>query len=295
MKETSKRILDFLSGIPSWGLIIPILVIILVSNLYLSMQKHDENIDDSHSFPYTEYEQKVFDIINGIPDNSKVLVIVNFGPESKYELEAALSSLIGFFAKKNVGIAFVTMIPNGVETAFMAVEKSIESGNLGKERFVYGHEYTHLGYIAGGNIASYLIANNFDQVREHDIFNSSIDIQPIMAGVGDISDFSAVFEFSSQTFDGVPGIVSFSLFSKASNIKKVAFCSSDMLSAYIPFYGTRYIDGLIGGFKSVSLFIKEVQPSSKIGYQYDMLSIILIYIVLVLLFSNIINILKDRR
>ena len=240
---------------------------------------------------------KIFKIIDELPSDSKVLILVNYGPESKYELESAMSALIGVLAEKNIGIAFATMIPNGVESAFTAVEKSIENGRFGKERFVYGHEYTHLGFIVGGNVATYLIANNFGEVKERDIFDSSTAIhQPLMNEIGSISDFSAVFEFSSQTFDGVPGIVSFAVMLKDKNVKKIAFCSSDMLSAYIPFRGSLYLDGLIGGFRSISVFIHEFQPASKIEKQYNILSTILFYIIGLVIFSNLIRLTtKDKK
>ena len=267
MRDFTKNISAFLVKIPNWGFIFPILFLMLLHYFAIFSENTSEN-DSALNVTPTENEMEILKIINELPQNSKVLILVNYGPESKYELEPAMSALIGVLAGKNIGIAFATMIPNGIESAFTAVEKSIENGNFGKERFVYGHEYTHLGFIVGGNVATYLIANNFSEVKERDIFDSSTDIhQPLMSEIGSIADFSAVFEFSSQTFDGVPGIVSFAVMLKDKNVKKVAFCSSDMLSAYIPFRGSNYLDGLIGGFKSIAVFIHEFQPNSKIEKQ----------------------------
>ena len=296
MRDFTRNFSDVLAKIPQWGLIIPIFFLMLFHYFAAVDEKSKDSEPDLNVSP-TENEMKVFKIIDELPPDSKVLILVNYGPESKYELESAMSALIGVLAEKNIGIAFATMIPNGVESAFTAVEKSIENGSFGKERFVYGHEYTHLGFIVGGNIATYLIANNFNEVKERDIFDSSTDIhQPLMSEIGSISDFSAVFEFSSQTFDGVPGIVSFAVMLKDKNVKKIAFCSSDMLSAYIPFRGSLYLDGMIGGFRSIAVFIHEFQPSLKIEKQYDLLSAILVYIIALVLFSNLIKLAtKDKK
>jgi hypothetical protein len=296
MRNFFKNISAAIARIPHWGLIFPILFLMLFH--YFAIFDRNRAEDDSElNVAPSENEMKVFQIVDELPQNSKVLILVNYGPESKYELESAMSALIRVLADKNIGIAFATMIPNGVESAFTAVEKSIENGSLGRERFVYGHEYTHLGFIVGGNVATYLIANNFGQVKERDIFDSSTEIhQPLMNEIGSISDFSAVFEFSSQTFDGVPGIVSFAVMLKDKNVKKVAFCSSDMLSAYIPFRGSLYLDGLIGGFKSIAVFTHEFQPSLNIEKQYDMLSTILFYIIGLVVFSNLIKLVtKDKK
>ncbi|MBR4531379.1 hypothetical protein IKO70_03105 [bacterium] len=295
MRNFFDNISATIAKIPQWGLIFPILVLMLFHHFVVFDRNKNEEKYKLSAAP-TETEMKVFQIINTLPHNSKVLILVNYGPESKYELESAMSALIGVLAEKNIGIAFATMIPNGVESAFTAVEKSIENGSFGKERFVYGHEYTHLGFIVGGNIATYLIANNFDQVKERDIFDSSTDIhQPLMSEIGTISDFSAVFEFSSQTFDGVPGIVSFAVMQKDKNVKKVAFCSSDMLSAYIPFRESLYLDGLIGGFKSIAVFIHEFQPSLNIEKQYNIMSTILFYIIWLVIFSNLIKLTRKNK
>ena len=295
MKNFFNNISATIAQMPQWGLIFPIFVLMLFHYFVILDKNKTEEKPELNTAP-TENEMKVFQIVNELPHNSKVLILVNYGPESKYELESAMSALIGVLAEKNIGIAFATMIPNGIESTFTAVEKSIENGSFGKERFVYGHEYTHLGFIVGGNVATYLIANNFDQVKERDIFDSSADIhQPLMSEIGSISDFSAVFEFSSQTFDGVPGIVSFAVMLKDKNVKKIAFCSSDMLSAYIPFRGSIYLDGLIGGFKSIAVFIHEFQSSFNIEKQYSIMSKILFYIIILVIFSNLTRIAKKNK
>lgn len=296
MRNLFRNLSTFLSVIPHWVLILPIIFLMFFHHFADIEGKISEKEQELNVIP-TENEMKVFKIVDELPQDSKVLILVNYGPESKYELESAMSALIGVLAAKNIGIAFATMIPNGVESAFTAVEKSIENGSFGRERFVYGHEYTHLGFIVGGSIATYLIANNFGEVRERDIFDSSTAIhQPLMNEIGSISDFSAVFEFSSQTFDGIPGIVSFGVMLKDKNVKKVAFCSSDMLSAYIPFKESLYLDGLIGGFRALAVFIHEFQPSLKIERQYDILSKILVYIIGLIIFSNLIKFaVKDKK
>lgn len=296
MRNLLRNLSVLLARTPHWVLIFPIIFLMFLHHFADADGKNAENEQELNVIP-TENDMKVFQIVDELPPDSKVLILVNYGPESKYELESAMSALIGVLASKNIGIAFATMIPNGVESTFTAVEKSIENGSFGRERFVYGHEYTHLGFIVGGSIATYLIANNFSEVRERDIFDSSTAIhQPLMNEIGSISDFSAVFEFSSQTFDGVPGIVSFGVMLKDKNVKKVAFCSSDMLSAYIPFKESLYLDGLAGGFRSLAVFIHEFQPSLKIERQYDILSKILIYIIGLVIFSNLIRLaVKDKK
>ena len=299
MRDFIRNLSLFLVKIPAWVLICPVFFILLYNQFAVFDGKNRENAENTGEFTVTpsESEMQVFETIENLPPDSKVLILVNYGPESRYELETAMSALIGFLAEKNIGIAFATMIPNGIESAFMAIEKSVENGSFGRERFVYGHEYTHLGFIVGGNIATYLIANNFTEVRERDIFNSNLDIhQPLMNGIENISDFSAVFEFSSQTFDGVPGLVSFGVMLKDKNIKKIAFCSSDMLSAYIPFRGSLYLDGLVGGFRSIAVFIHEFQPDRKIEKQYEFLSIILIYIIGLVIIANLAKlVVKDKK
>ena len=68
-----------------------------------------------------------------------------------------------------------------------------------------------------------------------------------------------------------------------------------MLPAYIPFYDSRYFDGLVGGFRSLAVFIHEIHPSGKIEKQYSTLSTILLYIIGLVVFANLINLGKKGK
>ena len=137
MRDFMRNFSAYLSKVPNWGFVLPILFLMFFHYFVVYKETNGETMPEFNMTP-TENEIKVFEIIDSLPQDSKVLILVNYGPESKYELEMAMSALIGVLAEKNIGIAFATMIPNGVESAFTAVEKTTENGSFGKERFVYG-------------------------------------------------------------------------------------------------------------------------------------------------------------
>ena len=281
-------------------LILPILLMILFRFLFFYVFEPDaETIKNSRNVPlYSENDispsvKHSIDIIKEIPQNTHVLILVNFGPEAKYELEPALAMLITYLAQRNVSISFISMTPTGIESSFLALERAIERGNIGKDNFIYNRNYTHLGYAVGDSIASYMVANDFADFAEKDVFNASTKKQLAMEKIDDLSDYSMVIEFSSRTFDGVPAIVALSFFS-SQPIKKAAFCTTDIVPAYIPFDGV-YLDGFIGGYKSISHFKNQIRLSEYESESDKIFRWSLIYILLLVFVSALSSFVRGRK
>lgn len=285
---------------PEWALVLPIMLVILSRFIFFSALEPDaETVKNSRSVPLYSQDaisgqvRHSIDIIKEIPQDSHVLILVNYGPEARFELEPALSLLITHLAQKNVSISFVSMAPTGIESSFLASERAIEQGNIGKDNFLYNRNYTHLGYAVGDSIASYMVANDFSDFAERDIFNASTKKQLAMEKIDDLSDYSMIFEFSSRTFDGVPAIVALSFFS-SSPIKKTAFCTTDIVPAYIPFNGI-YLDGFIGGYKSISQFKNQIRPSEFESNSDKIFRWSLIYILVLVLVSSLTSFVRGRK
>ncbi|MGI6394556.1 MAG: hypothetical protein ACOX2F_07495 [bacterium] len=231
--------------------------------------------------------EKVYELMERVPSGSKILIVVNYGPEAKYELEDALSSIVGYFAAKEVGVVFVTLTPVGVESAFMAVEKSLKNSDFIKRRYLYGNDYVHLGYIAGNSVGAFLLSANFSKAKKLDIYGGELDTFSVMNGITQLDDFAAVFEVSSRLVDGIPGITLFSVFSKDKELPKIAICSSDMVPNYLPFYKSDSFQGFVGGFKDVAGLVKTIDPSSNIWKKYGTTSIVLCFILFVIIVAGV--------
>jgi hypothetical protein len=266
-------------------LVIPVIIILFSFKVF----------ESEHEMPLSDSEQKVIDILESIQSGSKVLFIVNFGPEAKYELEEPLSAVIGYFAKKDVSLVFATLIPTGIETVFMAVEKTTVNAVFEKERYSYGNNFVHIGFIAGGALGTMLLSLDIYSTRKKDVYGNDLKNLPAMNGIDRFNDFDAVIEFSSQTIDGTPAMALISVYANNESVQKTVFCSSDMVGNYLPFYQAGSFEGFAGGFKSVAAVTKAIEPSSKIGVRYFVMSVILMYILVLILFSGIMRLFRGEK
>ncbi|HNW81936.1 MAG TPA: hypothetical protein PKG52_03500 [bacterium] len=281
----TEKIGKFLTGIPSWYLIIPVFLIIGILRF--------SNI--ATVSPVSEESRHVVEVINGIKPGSKIMVLVNYGPEGRAELEESLSTLITTFAKKEVGIVFATMVPAGIETISMSVEKSLGMLKATEVRYVYGRDYINLGYIAGGPVAAGMLAGKLTEMRKKDVYGNELKNMPVMNGINSFEDFSGLFEFSSMKIDDVPGAVLISMMSGGQNVVKTVFCTSDNVAEVIPFLRSGSINAMAGGFRNVVAATKLLNPYSNDDKRYFICTAVLFYILIVIVTGVIGKFLRGRE
>lgn len=279
------KIGKILTEIPSWYLILPIIMIVGVLRF----------TDVRTETPISEESMKIAGIIDKIKPGSKVMIVVNYGPEGRSELEESLSTLINVLSKKEISIVFATMIPTGVETTFIAIEKGISVLKTNEGKYLYGREYINIGYIAGGSIAAAMLSGGLSSVRKKDVFDLDLKNMPVMNGLNTFEDFSGFFEFSSTKMDDVPGTVLISFLSKNKTVPKIVFCTADMVSDYIPFLKSHSIDGLAGGYENVVSVTKLLNPYSNEDKRYFICTVILLYILIVIVIGNIGNLFRGKK
>ena len=252
-------------------------------------------IEQSYDLPQEPGSAKAAEDIQNIPDGSKVLILVNYGPEGRYELETGLASLITVFAKKEVGIVFASLIPQGIESTSMAVEKSISKINFRKQGYFYGKDYVQLGYLAGGSISAAMMTGDIENYRREDIFGNKVRDLPVMNGVFSLKDLSAVIEFSSVKIEGVPGIVFFTVFNRKSETPSIAVCTSDMVSDYVAFADSGSITSLVQGMKGIVSFEKILSGDSESGPSFFSSVGVLWLVFLLILAGNIGKLLRKKK
>lgn len=269
MREKPAR---FMKNIPPWYLMLPVFIIITAVRFS----------DITTVTPVSVESRKVMKVVESIKPGSKVMIAVNYGPEGRAELEEALSTLITFLAKKESGIIFVTMVPAGIETVSTAVEKSLSRLKSSEIRYVYGRDYIHLGYVAGGTIAAGMLTGKLTDMRVRDIYGNELRNMPVLNGINRFSDLSGFFEFSSMKLDDVPGAVMISMFSGGGSVPVTVFCTADTVSEYIPFVRSGSVDSMAGGFRDVVAVTKMLDPGSNDDKRYFICTLVLLYIIAVL-------------
>lgn len=262
---------------------------LVIAAIVLAFVKHDGNISED-----TEAVQAA-QSIKDIPAGSKVLVLVDYGPEGRYELESGLASLITVLAKKDIGVVFASLIVQGIESTSFAVEKSITKVNFRKEGYYYGKDYIQMGFFAGGSIAAAMMTGDVDSYRDTDIFGNRLRDLPVMNGVFSLDDFSAVIEFSSTKVEGVPGIVFYTVFNRKKDLPVIAVCTSDMVSDYLPFSDSGSISHLVKGMKGIVSFEHELTQESGAKRRFLISAGILWLVLLIIAAGNISNLLRGRK
>ena len=252
-------------------------------------------IEQKYNLPEEPGSVSAAESVKNIPDGSKVLVLVNYGPEGRYELETGLASLITVLARKEVGIIFVSLIPQGIESASLAVEKSISKVNFRKQGYFYGKDYVQLGYLAGGSIAAAMMTGEIESYRREDIFGNMLRDLPVMNGVFSLDDFSAVIEFSSVKIEGVPGIVFYTIFNRKTETPVIAVCSSDMVSDYLPFADSGSFTSLVQGMKGIVSFEKILTESSESEARFFSSVGVLWLVIFLILAGNLGKLLRERK
>lgn len=266
-----------------------IVTAILILVLFLGL------IEQSYDLPPEPGSTKAAQDILNIPDGSKVLILVNYGPEGRNELETGLASLITILAKKEVGIVFASLVPQGIESTSLAVEKSISKINFKKQGYFYGKDYVQLGYLAGGSISAAMMTGDIENYRREDIFGNKLRDLPVMNGVFSLKDISAVIEFSSVKVEGVPGIVFFSVFNRKSETPSIAICTSDMVSDYVAFADSGSITSLVQGMKGIVSFEKILSGESESGSRFFSSVGVLWLFFLLILVGNIGKLLRKKE
>ena len=266
-----------------------IVTAILILVLFLGL------IEQSYDLPPEPGSTKAAQDILNIPDGSKVLILVNYGPEGRNELETGLASLITILAKKEVGIVFASLVPQGIESTSLAVEKSISKINFKKQGYFYGKDYVQLGYLAGGSVSAAMMTGDIENYRREDIFGNKLRDLPVMNGVFSLKDISAVIEFSSVKVEGVPGIVFFSVFNRKSETPSIAICTSDMVSDYVAFADSGSITSLVQGMKGIVSFEKILSGESESGSRFFSSVGVLWLFFLLILVGNIGKLLRKKE
>ena len=146
----------------------------------------------------TNNTQIVFDEINELKENDKILLSFEYGASTKPEIHPMAIALLNQLFSKGIKVYIVSLWPEGV---IMAKDALMEVANSGLFDIEDGIDYVMFDYKVGGEIVIKNIASDFRGIYMQDINKISINDIPMMKGINNVEDFNFVFDFSA----GVPG------------------------------------------------------------------------------------------
>ncbi len=173
-----------------------------------------------------------------IASEKPVIVGVDYGPQTMAEMEPILLGVMHklFSAKKKViFLTFLTETPALMHRYLADMEKQYD--------LTYGEDYVYLGYATPYYVAIYAMGTSIEEYFHADDRGTPIDEIPIMKGISNFDDISAVINIASNTLPQYwiyLGVAPF-------NINFLMACTATQATDYFPYIQTGQVKGLIAG------------------------------------------------
>ena len=189
----------------------------------------------------TKNTQIVFDSLNDLKENDKVLLSFEYGASTKPEIHPMSIAILNHLFSKGIKVYIVALWPEGVMMAADAINEVVDS-NLFKVE--YGIDYINLGYKQGGPVVIRGIATNIGSVFTQDVHLTLLDEIPMMNNIKDVRDFDFVFDLSA----GFPGNAEWVQYAcDEYKIPLSSGCTSIMVTDAIPYVESGQLKGIIAG------------------------------------------------
>jgi hypothetical protein len=147
----------------------------------------------------TPLVQAVFDKVEQLPEGSRVLLSLDYGPVSAGDLEPMTAALARHCCLKRHKVVFMTLWPDGKPAVESTITKII---NVEFPEHQYGRDHVDLGYKAGKEVVIKTIATNLRLEFEQDNRGTPLDELPLTSGINNLEDFELLVSISA----GFPGL-----------------------------------------------------------------------------------------
>jgi len=201
----------------------------------------------------SSHSQRVFDEIEALKKNDKVLVSFEYGPSTMPEIHPSAIALLNHLFSKDVKVYAVALWPDGnfmATNAFNAV-----ADKYGKE---YGIDYVNLGYKPGGEAVVKGLASDIRTMYTVDLLGNSIDSIEMMKDVYNLLDLDFIFSLSA----GYPGSKEWVQFAcDPLGIPMSTGCTSIQVTDIIPYVENDQIKGILSGMPGAAEYEQLVQDA----------------------------------
>ena len=235
----------------------------------------------------TNYTQAVFDTIENLPNNSKVLISFEYGPSTKPEVHPMSLALVEHIFRNGHQIYATALWPDG---NFMSTQTFNQiAPKLNKK---YGQDYVNLGYKPGAEAVIKGIASDISVLYTKDLKDNILSGIPMMKGVKNVSNFNLVISLSA----GFPGTTEWVQFAcDPHNIPLCAGCTSVQVTETLPYLDNGQVNGVLAGMPGAAEYeqllrekFSDIDPKSAMALKgMPAQSIAHIMIVLLIIIGNI--------
>lgn len=193
----------------------------------------------------TPLAESAFQVLDDLPEGSRILLAWDFDPASEGELGPMATSFIRQCSQKGHRMYFIALWPVGAQMIRSTTARVID-GHY--PELVYGRDWVDLGFKAGNEAVIKTIATDFRQMFPADARGASVASIPMMDGIASLADFDAIVNVSA----GYPGSKEWVLYA-ATPLRKplVVGCTGVQAPLMYP-YVPNQVRGLLGAIKGAA-------------------------------------------
>ncbi len=193
----------------------------------------------------TEPVRRIFNYIENLNPDDKVIISFDYGPSSAPENEPMALAVMRHCVKKDIRLIVLALYPLGGLTMAVNMVDQIERDfpNL-----KYGIDYVNLGYKDGGQASMKKMGENIQEVFPEDFKRQPVDEFEIMQDVYDYSDVELVVSLAT----GVIGEWWANLVNAQFGVPVAVGPTAVSAPKYYAYYRAGQMLGLMGGLKGAS-------------------------------------------
>ncbi len=236
----------------------------------------------------TETTKVVFDAIENLPENSKVLVSVEYSPSTKPENHPMTISILRHLFRNNHKVFVTCLWPDG---QFMAQDalKQVAVEEFGK---VYGEDYVFLGFRPGNEAVVKGIVSNIRKLYTVDVYQTKIDEIPLMDGIKNFKDFAFLFSSSA----GYPGTIEWVQYAAdPTGVPMSSGVTSIQVNEVMPYVQAGQMKGVLAGMPGAAEYEALVGQKGFATSGMDAQSIAHLVIVLFIILGNAAFFIERKR
>ena len=236
----------------------------------------------------TNATQLVYDAVDDLEPNSKVLVSFEYGPSTKPEIHPMAIGILRHLFTNNQKVYVTCLWPDG---QFMAEDALTE---IAEQEFglTYGEDYVLLGFRPGNEAVVKGIVSNLRKLYTTDARGTLVDQIPMMANVNKVKDFDFIFSASA----GYPGTIEWVQYAAdPTGVPMSTGTTSIQVNDVMPYVQSGQVKGILAGMPGAAED-EALIGSPGIGTSgMDAQSIAHLVIVIFIVFGNITYFIETRR
>lgn len=195
----------------------------------------------------TPIVRNAFNAVENLPDESTVLIALDYDPASRPELGPMNKAIVRHCAERGHKMFFITLWPLGgpmIQDAIRVLEEEFP------EKYTYGENYLNLGFRAGNEAVVRLIVNNLSQAAPLDTRGQPLPSYPITRGVRHLLDMDLMISIGAG-YPGTKEWVQFAVTPNSDQIQMIAGITGVSAPPLYPYYPQQII-GMLPAIKGAA-------------------------------------------